>query len=126
MLPTEAETPPGRNRKRRRDWKRVELLDLVCPLAIGALSGFDLLGSLLSQDADKATDRVRLPGSGFHDLGERRAFCALHQRDYLSLSARALGLPLGLCFLGAARLPCDLGFLGRLTLGLGLLGLRRR
>jgi len=37
MLPTEAETPPGRNRKRRRDWKRVELLDLVCPLAIGAL-----------------------------------------------------------------------------------------
>src|ERR1700730_17323841 len=93
--------------------------DFVGALPSVVLRGFNCVSTLAAQDAHEASDRVLLPAGRFHNLGQRHALGALHQRDDLGLLVaplRSLAALLGCC----ARL-CRLGLLASLR-WLGLFG----
>ena len=89
----------------------VLLGDAIRAFPGGVLRGLDLLTSLTSEDADKAAHRVRLPARGFHYLGQRGAFGALHQRDNFGLFVGTVRLRPAV-FLVRPGFFCGLGFLG--------------
>jgi hypothetical protein len=74
--------------------------DSIRALSGCVLSGFDLLPALAAQDADETAHRVLLPARDFHDLGQSRAFGALHHGDHLRL---VVGARFGCAFLRPHR-----------------------
>jgi len=89
--------------------------------------GFDLLTSLAAEDADEAAHGARLPLCGCHDLRQRRALGALHQRDHFGLLVGAVRFRFAGRLLGlTSLLRGGLGLLGGRALALRLRNLRRR
>jgi hypothetical protein len=66
--------------KEERTNKKAEVIALMKRTKGATLGRFDLLSALAAQDADEAPDRVRLPLRDGHNLRQRRALGALHQR----------------------------------------------